>query len=253
MNEEEISPPSTNLDPNCRVRIGFRNATVSWVDLPQVFDNEQILSDDGNHLSLPTTNNDTLPRVTSTTEFTITPSTFEEADTFLLHNLDAHFPNGEFSIICGATGSGKTLMMLSLLGETVLLEGESFCPRTAVSDTLVDDMNRTGTMKMENWILDHAVAYVSQTAWLQNASIRENILFGLPYMKKRYDDTLYACALDKDMIALEDGDLTEVGEKGITLSGGQKARVALARAVYSRARNLLLDDVLSAVDGEKKK
>ncbi|KAG2204776.1 hypothetical protein INT47_004051 [Mucor saturninus] len=247
LDEEEISPPSTNLDPNCRVRIGFRNATVSWTDVPHVDEGNDV-SDDHSHLSLPTHINDMLPRAASTAEFTITPSTFEESDTFLLHNLDAHFPNGELSIICGATGSGKTLMLLSLLGETILLEGESFCPRTAVSDTLVNNTDRVGTINIRDWILDHAVAYVSQTAWLQNDSIRENILFGLPMIKKRYDDTLYACSLDKDMNILEDGDMTEVGEKGITLSGGQKARVALARAVYSRAKNVLLDDVLSAVD-----
>lgn len=68
--------------------------------------------------------------------------------------------------------------------------------------------------------------------------------------EKRYRETLIACALDKDLSYLEDGDLTEIGEKGITLSGGQKARVSLARAVYSRAKNVLMDDVLSAVDGE---
>lgn len=266
LDEEEISPPTTNLDPNCRVRIGFRNATVSWVDVPS--DDEEEEDDDGDAADITTAVNSSannslqIPRSTSTFTFQSTtpaPSTYEEADTFVLHNLDAHFPNGKFSIICGATGSGKTLMMLSLLGETVLLEGESFCPRTAVSDTLETDVQIPANITRKDWILDHAVAYVSQTAWLRNASIRDNILFGLPFIDKRYKETLYACALDKDMDNLEDGDATEVGEKGITLSGGQRARVALARAVYSRARNVLMDDVLSAVDGnsecmlEKKK
>ncbi|KAI8646442.1 P-loop containing nucleoside triphosphate hydrolase protein [Parasitella parasitica] len=251
LNEEEISPPTTNLDPNCRVRIGFRNATVSWVDVPS--DDEEDEEDDVNTATAVNSGNNSLqiPRSTSTVTFqsvTPAPSTYQEADTFILHNLDAHFPNGKFSIICGATGSGKTLMMLSLLGETVLLEGESFCPRTAVADILDADMEIPANITRKDWILDHAVAYVSQNAWLRNASIRDNILFGLPFIEKRYKETLYACALDKDMDNMEDGDLTEVGEKGITLSGGQRARVALARAVYSRARNVLLDDVLSAVD-----
>ncbi|KAF1804752.1 hypothetical protein V8B55DRAFT_1497484 [Mucor lusitanicus] len=254
LDEEEISPPTTNLDPNCRVRIGFRNATVSWIDVPSDDEDDEEDEDDANTATVvnsSTNNSLQIPRSTSTYTFQSTtpaPSTYEEADTFVLHNLDAHFPNGEFSIICGATGSGKTLMMLSLLGETVLLEGESFCPRTAVSDTLETDVEIPANITRKDWILDHAVAYVSQTAWLRNASIRDNILFGLPYMEKRYKETLYACALDKDMDNLEDGDATEVGEKGITLSGGQRARVALARAVYSRARNVLMDDVLSAVD-----
>lgn len=253
LDEEEISPPTTNLDPNCRVRIGFRNATVSWIDVPSD-DEDEDEDEDENTTTVVNSGNNSLqiPRSTSTVTFqsaTPAPSTYEEADTFILHNLDAHFPNGKFSIICGATGSGKTLMMLSLLGETVLLEGESFCPRTAVSDTLDTDVNIPANITRKDWILDHSVAYVSQTAWLRNASIRDNILFGLPYIEKRYKETMYACALDKDMNNLEDGDNTEVGEKGITLSGGQRARVALARAVYSRARNVLMDDVLSAVDG----
>ncbi|GAA5817685.1 hypothetical protein MFLAVUS_011236 [Mucor flavus] len=246
LEEEEISPPSTNLDPNCRVRIGFRNATVSWTDISPDFDENY--TDEADDIPTGIDNHLLAPPIPDTAP-TITPSSFEEVDTFLLHNLNAHFPNGEFSIICGATGSGKTLMMLGLLGEAVLLEGESFCPRTPVSDNLEEDLSQTNwTSNMENWILDHAVAYASQTAWLLNSTIRENILFGLPFIKKRYNETLFACALDKDVAALDSGDLTEVGEKGITLSGGQKARVALARAVYSRARNILLDDVLSAVD-----
>lgn len=250
LEEEEISPPITNLDPSRRVRIGFRNATISWTDITPDFEEEYT---DETSESQPDSN---LLSVPPHTPPTISPSSYEETDTFLLHNLNAHFPNNKFSIICGSTGSGKTLMMLGLLGEAVLLEGESFCPRTAVSDHLELDqtqMTHWTVNNMENWILDHAVAYASQTAWLLNSTIRDNIVFGLPFLKKRYHDTLVACALDKDIAALDSGDLTEVGEKGITLSGGQKARVALARAVYSRAKNVLLDDVLSAVDGKKKK
>ena len=101
-----------------------------------------------------------------------------------------------------------------------------------------------------SWELTFDVFVINVIAWLQNASIRDNILFGLPCIEKRYKETLKACALDKDLSILEDGDMTEIGEKGITLSGGQKARVALARAVYSRAKNVLMDDVLSAVDGK---
>ncbi|KAI8969939.1 hypothetical protein BDF20DRAFT_915834 [Mycotypha africana] len=257
LEEKEISPPTTNLNPNCRVNIGFRNATVSWVDVPHFYEDEEDVLEptpssnvDNNLLALPTS---ATPLTASSS--TIHSSNFEDADTFILHDLNARFPNGELSIICGATGSGKSLMMLSLLGETVLLEGESFCPRTPVADTLEPDFDSTSTARIsqKDWILDHAVAYVSQTAWLRNASIRDNILFGLPFVESRYKQTLYACALHKDLAYLEDGDATEVGEKGITLSGGQKARVALARAVYSRARNVFMDDVLSAVDAHTAK
>ncbi|KAI9225781.1 MAG: P-loop containing nucleoside triphosphate hydrolase protein [Piptocephalis tieghemiana] len=92
------------------------------------------------------------------------------------------------------------------------------------------------------------VAYVPQQPWLQNATIRDNILFGEPYDLERYAETVKCCALQEDFRQLGAGDQTEVGEKGIALSGGQKQRISLARAVYSRASIVLMDDVLSAVD-----
>ncbi|KAK4511114.1 uncharacterized protein ATC70_012325 [Mucor velutinosus] len=175
-------------------------------------------------------------------------------DSFILKEISAKFPNDELSLISGATGAGKTLMLLGLLGEAVLLDGKVACPRVPLADSIESEIgSATADIDPEDWILDRALAYVSQTPWLQNASIRNNILFGLPYIESRYKKTLSACALDKDMSILEDGDRTEIGEKGITLSGGQKARVALARAVYSRAKNVLMDDVLSAVDAHTAK
>lgn len=100
-----------------------------------------------------------------------------------------------------------------------------------------------------NWVEPgRRTAYVPQSAWLQSSSIKENILFGLPYRAVRYTAVLAACSLVADLSIFEDGDDTEIGEKGVALSGGMRARVSLARAVYSRASLILLDDVLSAVD-----
>lgn len=93
-----------------------------------------------------------------------------------------------------------------------------------------------------------AAAYVAQQPWIMNATVKENIVFGYRYDSNFYEKTVKACALVDDFSVLPDGDETVVGERGISLSGGQKARVALARAVYSRADIFLLDDVLSAVD-----
>ena len=87
-----------------------------------------------------------------------------------------------------------------------------------------------------------------QEPWIQNLSLRENVLFGGAYDSAWYARVLSACALDADLSALPAGDSTEIGERGVNLSGGQKARVALARACYARADIVLLDDVLSAVD-----
>ena len=90
------------------------------------------------------------------------------------------------------------------------------------------------------------VAFCAQEAWIQNLSFRDNVLFGEPFDAERYAAVVAACALGADIASLPAGDSTEIGERGINLSGGQKARVALARACYARADVYLLDDVLSA-------
>lgn len=92
------------------------------------------------------------------------------------------------------------------------------------------------------------VAYVAQSAWIRSGTFRDNILFGKPMDKKLYWRTLRACALDKDIESFPHGDLTEIGERGMNMSGGQKQRMQLARAVYRDADVYLLDDPLSAVD-----
>lgn len=92
------------------------------------------------------------------------------------------------------------------------------------------------------------IAYVPQQAWLRNCTLRDNILFGQPYDRKKYQKIVKACALEADIEMLPAGDKTEIGEKGINLSGGQKQRISLARAVYSDSDVFLFDDPLSAVD-----
>ncbi len=96
--------------------------------------------------------------------------------------------------------------------------------------------------------VDGQVAFVPQQAWMQNATLQDNILFSKEMDQKKYDYILESCALVSDINILPGGDQTEIGEKGINLSGGQKQRVSLARAVYSDADIFLLDDPLSAVD-----
>ncbi|RUP51635.1 P-loop containing nucleoside triphosphate hydrolase protein [Jimgerdemannia flammicorona] len=168
-----------------------------------------------------------------------------DATRFALRDINVKFPLDELSIICGPTGAGKSSLLSALLGEMDIISGKVLLPRLPVGAKKIVDV-RTGL------IMD-SVAYVSQTAWLQNASIRDNILFGSPMEQDRYEKVLEACALKRDLEIFDDGDMTEIGEKGITLSGGQKQRVNLARAVYSRARHVLLDDCLSAVDAHTAK
>lgn len=164
---------------------------------------------------------------------------------FMLLDLALSFPEGELSLVCGKLGSGKTLLLLALLGEADVLAGQVVCPRSP-PDALAQFAGQL--VSPEEWVVKGVCAYVPQTAWLRNASIKENILFNLPFDAERYQKTIEVCALVADFLILEDGDESEIGERGVNLSGGQKARVSLARAVYSRASVLLLDDVLSAVD-----
>lgn len=121
----------------------------------------------------------------------------------------------------------QTALLSALLGEIDCIEGKVFLPKH-------------GSLA--------SVSYCAQNPFLQQRSIRDNILFGSPFDEERYRAVLSACALTHDLDVLEDGDETEIGVRGIVLSGGQKARVALARSVYSRSQIVLLDDVLAAVD-----
>ncbi|KAG7809491.1 hypothetical protein KL921_003488 [Ogataea angusta] len=158
---------------------------------------------------------------------------------FALKDLNIDFKVGKLNVVIGPTGSGKSSLLLALLGEMDLDKGNVFLPGAIPRDDLTPNPV-TGLME--------SVAYCSQTAWLLNATVKENIIFASPFNQERYDAVIHACGLTRDLSILEAGDETEIGEKGITLSGGQKQRVSLARALYSSASYLLLDDCLSAVD-----
>ncbi|KAF8592008.1 P-loop containing nucleoside triphosphate hydrolase protein [Ramaria rubella] len=138
------------------------------------------------------------------------------------------FKRRSLNLIIGPTGSGKTSLLMALLGEM------HFEPN--------------GEKAGFRLPRDGGVAYAAQETWVQNETIKVNILFGKPYDKERYDKVVYQCGLERDISLFEAGDETEVGEKGLTLSGGQKARITLARAVYSDAAIILLDDILAALD-----
>ena len=129
---------------------------------------------------------------------------------------------GEMLAITGAVGSGKSSLLTAILRELPL---------------------RKGTLSIHG-----KVAHVPQMPWVFSGTVRENILFGLPFHEERFKRVVHVCGLVKDLSDFARGDLTEIGQRGVSLSGGQKARVGLARAVYSNADIYLLDDPLSAVD-----
>lgn len=143
-------------------------------------------------------------------------------DVNVLHDVTLKFPVG-VTILLGEVGSGKTALLEALLGE----------------------MDRRGGRVTGS---SSIFGYCAQSPWLQSMSIRDNILFSSSYEAERYREVLETCQLNPDLDSFKDGDRSLIGENGIGLSGGQKARVALARAVYSRANILLLDDPLSALD-----
>ncbi|EMD39008.1 hypothetical protein CERSUDRAFT_104287 [Gelatoporia subvermispora B] len=153
---------------------------------------------------------------------------------FELRNISVMFPDGELTVVTGPTASGKTALLMALLGEMTRLEGRIV-------------MCKNPSKVYENG-MTHSISYAAQSPWLRHQSIKDNILFGYPYDEERYNAVVECCALKPDLAILEDGDATEIGARGVSLSGGQKARVALARAVYAPSKYVLLDDPLSAVD-----
>ena len=124
-------------------------------------------------------------------------------------------------------------------------------------DPLIEEMIRHGNQIIPEQhapiTLSESISLVQQIPWIQNKSIRDNILFGEEYEKDKYDEVIKICQLKRDLEILPAGDLTEIGEKGINLSGGQKARVSLARAVYADKQLILMDDPISALDANVKK
>ncbi|GMR45582.1 hypothetical protein PMAYCL1PPCAC_15777, partial [Pristionchus mayeri] len=139
-----------------------------------------------------------------------------------LSSINASVPRGSLVTVVGTVGAGKSSFLSAMLGELTRLRGEI--------------------------IVNGRIAYIPQQSWIQNLSVRDNITFGRPFDRQWYERVISACALTPDLAILPDGDATEIGEKGMNLSGGQKARISLARAVYQQDDVYLLDDPLSAVD-----
>eukprot|EP01133_Synstelium_polycarpum_P004376 gene4376-5119_t len=150
-----------------------------------------------------------------------------DTKSFTLDDLSITCTGPSLTMVIGSVGSGKSSLCQAMLGEMTLHSG-SFTSLGRVS-------------------------YVAQQAWLINASMRENIVFGAQFDSARYSSVLTACALDRDISLFPHGDLVQVGEKGITMSGGQRQRISMARALYHEADIYILDDPLSAVDSHVSK
>lgn len=157
-----------------------------------------------------------------TSEGTKTPETDSESIPFKIENLNIRVGREEFLGIVGGVGSGKTSLLAALAGEMRKINGDS--------------------------VISGSKAYCPQSAWIQNATVQDNITFGRELDEERFQRVIDACSLRPDLEILPRGRYAQIGERGINLSGGQKARVSLARSIYSDADIILLDDPLSAVD-----
>ncbi|KAL3511701.1 hypothetical protein ACH5RR_024418 [Cinchona calisaya] len=145
-----------------------------------------------------------------------------DSTSLTIKNVNLKVRRGKKVAVCGPVGAGKSSILYAILGEIPKMSG--------------------------NVKICGSIAYVSQASWIQSGTVRDNILFGKPMNKIKYDEAIRVSALDKDIESFDYGDLTEIGQRGINMSGGQKQRIQLARAVYSDADIYLLDDPFSAVD-----
>lgn len=148
----------------------------------------------------------------------------DSTSTPALRDVSLTVSTSELVLVTGAIGSGKSSLLLAVLNELLVSQGKVFC--------------------------SGQIAYTSQQPWIFSGTVRENILFGQKMDRDRYNMAIHACELEADLAKFTDGDLTVIGERGVLLSGGQRSRVGLARAVYMNADVYLLDDPLSAVDAK---
>lgn len=217
----EASPEMKREMDNANLAISVNNASFVW-ESKKISDSES----EGDKSSETEEKNDSEEEEDHSDENkdNIEKSDSDSLDSTLtaaLRNISLDIKKGEFIAITGLIGSGKSSLLNALSG---------FMKRTA------------GLVNVNGSLL------LCGNPWIQNTTVKENIIFGNEHNEQKYKDVIYACSLESDIEILPAGDKTEIGERGITLSGGQKARINLARAVYADKEIILMDDVLSAVD-----
>ncbi|XP_055540741.1 ATP-binding cassette sub-family C member 4-like [Wyeomyia smithii] len=208
--KQKLIEAETQLPSN--VAVSLKNVTAKWGAVKR--QEQPVIKTEGKNGSSP------LPKIVETIK------QMDEEDeawrTATLSNVSIDFRKGILIGIIGPVGAGKSSLLQAILKELPIVSGSIVTKGKCV--------------------------YVSQEPWVFAGTVRQNILFGQPMEKDRYNSVVSACALLRDFEQLPDGDKTIIGERGAALSGGQKARISLARAVYRRADVFLMDDPLSAVD-----
>ncbi|KAJ6238429.1 multidrug-resistance like protein [Anaeramoeba flamelloides] len=208
-----------------KITIKLKNASFSWNKTEEELESSSSKTNNNANPNLDNgtdSSNDQTSRMTSGSEALDGEEKGQNNTSNTLSDITLEILPHHLTIIVGPVGSGKSSLLSAILGEIPKTKGK---------------MQVKGT-----------IAYSSQESWIRNSTLRKNILWQNEYNVRRYNKIKNICGLEHDLEMLPAGDLTEIGEKGVNLSGGQKARVSLARAVYSDRDILLLDDPLSAID-----
>lgn len=235
---EETAPPNSH-DPSEKDfgSLTVRNGTFSWIDpdakpIREIQENKKKKEKKSKSEQANSKSNMEIGTSSHSAASSVnTEATSVKVPSITLQELNFHIPAGSLVAVVGTVGSGKSSFLSAMLGEMEPIHGSKvYIPRPVDAPP-------------------GYISYCAQTPWVVNETLRGNVLFGRDYDEERYLQVVEASALVDDLAVLPAGDLTEIGERGINLSGGQKARVSLARALYSRDTKLLLmDDPLSAVD-----
>jgi ATP-binding cassette subfamily C (CFTR/MRP) protein 1 len=204
----------------------------------------------------------------------IQPNTTKLINKVTLKNLNIQVAHGEFVAIIGEVGSGKTSIINSIIGDTLYVDNNTLerykdedvleIKKGSDKNKIIEqnqkiftkfESDRKTNLATEDYKIriEGSMSLVQQAPWILNDTVRNNILLGNTLDEEKYNETIEICQLSIDLDILEGGDLTQIGEKGINLSGGQKARLSIARAVYAERDIVLMDDPLSALDAHVRK
>lgn len=223
--DAEVSTEERVIDPDLKEAVLIKDASFTWDAAPPI---EQEVAKLEAKLAAQQKGGKAAPKSPKKSKKSKSggaspaPQGNSQEDIFQIKDINLSIPAGSLTAIVGPIGAGKSSLLQGLMGE----------------------MRRTnGSVTFQG-----STALCAQTPWIQNATVRENILFGQPWNEEKYWAAVRDACLEPDLLLLEDGDGTEIGEKGITLSGGQKQRVNIARALYFDADIIALDDPLSALD-----
>ncbi|KIL64510.1 hypothetical protein M378DRAFT_163292 [Amanita muscaria Koide BX008] len=214
--EAEVLGKTYEIDSDLDVALDVQNASWTWDAPPPDTDKGKKKSGKSGRKSRPSSSEK------KGRESTVDPINGQQDNVFEVQDVSLKIPRGKLVAVVGPVGSGKSSLLQGLIGEMRMTSGK---------------VTFGGT-----------VSYCPQSAWIQNATIRENICFGRPFEEEKYWKAIKDSCLEPDLAILPNGDLTEVGERGISLSGGQKQRINVCRAIYCDADVQIFDDPLSALD-----